>query len=389
MRMSFLQALVVLNTLTAPVGGASSGSIRPFKRITITAPDGSAKASFIRYGATTTNFWVKDKHGEFRDIILGFDDTTQYQTDALGHPYFGPVVGRYANRIKNGTFSIPISKNPPPSGHNVFHVPENENNGTDTLHGGTDGFDRRVWSVGVLNSHSVSFTLVDPDGTQGFPGTVHATVTYTLEPRSTWKITMHATATKKTPIMLSGHHYWNLEAYKESQDLLGHVSQFPASRVITTNGLLIPDGKLLDVSNTPLDFRKAKSIGESINSTAPFEFCGTGCVGFDNCWIYDKVQPRQPKMSMWSKQSGIKLDVFTDQPALQVYTCNGIFNAELPIPRKRAHGGPESVYENHSCVVIEQESWIDAINNPEFGVDQIHGPGRDYRWSSTYVFSRV
>ncbi|KAL0949392.1 hypothetical protein HGRIS_009456 [Hohenbuehelia grisea] len=280
------------------------GASDAFKVLNIQSPDGSARATFIPFGATATNFWVKDKNGRFRDILLGFDNHTLYQSDAQGHPYFGPVVGRYANRIRNGTFTIPISENA--SGKNKFHVPENEHDGIDTLHGGFNGYDRRVWTLLSHTRNAISFLLVDPDGTEGFPGTVTATVTYRLEAKATWKISMRAVSTKKTPIMLSGHHYWNLEAYDETQDLVGHHAQFDASRVIATDGILIPDGKLLDARNTPLDFRKAKSIGGSINSTAPFEYCGTGCVGFDNCWIYDKNDGKKPAFSLWSVNSGIR-----------------------------------------------------------------------------------
>ncbi|EPQ59403.1 galactose mutarotase-like protein [Gloeophyllum trabeum ATCC 11539] len=361
----------------------------PLQAVKLVAPDGSAKANFITRGATLTNFWVKDKHGKFRDIILGFDNHTNYVTDALGHPYFGPVVGRYANRIKNGTFSIPISNDTSATGPNVYHTPENENNGTDTLHGGTDGFDRRTWTIAATSKHSVTFTLVDPDGYQGFPGTVHTKVSYTLEPKSTWKITMHATASERTPIMLSGHHYWNLEAYQETQDLSGHYAQFNSSRIIGTNGQLIPDGRLLSVEGTPADFRQAKSIGEAINETVAGQYCGTGCVGFDNCWVYDNNTGKAPIFSLWSVNSGIRLDVVTNQPALQVYTCDGIYNASLPIPRKAAHGGNGTYYTDHSCLVVEQESWIDAINQPDYGIDQIYGPGRDYHWESSYIFSTI
>ncbi|KAF8897676.1 galactose mutarotase-like domain-containing protein [Infundibulicybe gibba] len=357
----------------------------PFTVIRLTAPDGSAKADFIPLGATTTNFWVRDKRGAFRDILLGFDDHTLYQSDLEGHPYFGPVVGRYANRIRDGTFTIPISKNA--SGPNQFQVPKNENN--NTLHGGTDGYDRRVWSIGQLSSNSVTFKLLDPDGAQGFPGAVTTSVTYTLEPKSTWKISMHAVATKKTPIMLSGHHYWNFEAYRETQDLVGHHAQFEASKFVATDGALIPTGKLTDVGGTPLDFRKAKSIGASINATAAGQFCGTGCVGFDNCWIFDRNTGTKPVFSVWSQNSGIKLDIITNQPALQIYSCNGLFNASAPITRKRSQGGPSVVYTDHSCIVIENESFIDAINNPEFGVDQIYGPGRPYDWEASYIFSTL
>ncbi|TFK55900.1 galactose mutarotase-like protein [Heliocybe sulcata] len=361
----------------------------PLEVVELAAPDASVKANFIARGATLTNFWVKDKNGNFRDIILGFDNHTNYVTDDLGHPYFGPIVGRYANRIKNGTFSVPVSANITASTPNVYHTPENENNGTDTLHGGTDGFDRRTWTIANKSESSVTFSLLDPDGMQGFPGNVYTEVVYTLEPNSTWKISIHAAADQETPIMLSGHHYWNLEAYEETQDLSGHYAQFNASRIIAGNAQLIPDGTLLNVSGTPADFRQAKSLGEAINATVAGEYCGAGCVGFDNCWVYDNNTGTTPIFSLWSVNSGIRMDVITDQPALQVYTCDGIYNASLPIPRKEAQGGNSTFYENHSCLVIEQESWIDAINYPDFGIDQIYGPGRDYHWQSSYIFSTL
>jgi len=257
------------------------------------------------------------------------------------------------------------------------------------LHGGIDGFDRRIWNTTKLSSNSVTFTLLDPAGMEGFPGAVMTTVTYTLEPKSTWKISIHAVASALTPIMLSGHHYWNLEAYQESQDLNNHFAQFEASKWVATDGLLIPTGQLSSVEGTPMDFREAKSIGASIPATAEAQFCGTGCVGFDNCWVYDAVDEEKPAFSMWSNLSGIKLNIFTNQPALQVYTCNSIFNASLPIPRKTTQGGPDTIYADHSCVVIENENLIDAINNPEFGVNPIYGPERPYDWEASYVFSTL
>ncbi|KAJ7498768.1 galactose mutarotase-like domain-containing protein [Mycena latifolia] len=381
-----LKASLVFATLVLSAGAAlTPRTADPLAAVKLTAPDGSAMANFIPFGATATNFWVKDKHGKFRDILLGYDNHTLYSSQADGHPYFGPIVGRYANRIRNGTFTIPVTKNA--SGPNKFQITENENNGTDTLHGGIVGYDQRPWSVVKKSSNSVTFSLLDPNGDQGFPGTVVTAVTYTLEAKSTWKISMHSIASELTPIMLSGHHYWNLEAYQETQDLVGHVAQFGASNIITTDGQLIPNGQLTPVEGTPLDFRKAKSIGGSINATAAAQYCGTGCVGFDNCWIYDKNDFKKPVFSVWSVNSGIKLEVTTNQPALQIYTCNGIFNPALPIPRKADQGGPGTVYSDHSCVVIEQESWIDGINNPEFPVNQIYGPGRPYDWEASYAFS--
>ncbi|KAK7054204.1 galactose mutarotase-like protein [Favolaschia claudopus] len=380
------KALVLAALVLNAYAGLAPKPADPLAAVTLSSPDGSAKAAFIPFGATATNLWVKDKHGKFRDVLLGYDDHSLYQTQADGHPYFGPVVGRYANRIRNGTFTIPISKNARGPGKK-FQIVENEHNGTDTLHGGAVGYDARPWTTVHKSSNSVTFSLIDPSGDQGFPGTVTTFVTYTLENKSTWKISMFATATALTPIMLSGHHYWNLEAYQESEDLDGHFAQFASSKFIATDGNLIPNGKLTPVAGTPMDFNKAKSIGKAIPETAAGEFCGTGCVGFDNAWVYDNNKGKKPIFSVWSVNSGIKLDVTTDQLALQIYSCNGIDNPDLPIPRKADQGGPSKRYINHSCVVIEQESYIDAINNPEFGVNQIHGPLNPYKWEATYAFS--
>ncbi|KAK0230953.1 galactose mutarotase-like protein [Armillaria fumosa] len=371
--------------------------------VNLTALDGSAMASFIPLGTATTNLWVKDKarlnhwhistgksdlfpfqNERFRDILLRYDNLTVYET-VPNHPNFGPVVGRQVpmKNIRDSAYDTHKDA----SGPNKFQVPKNENNGTNSLHGGYFCYDRRTWTVAKRTSSFVTFALVDLAGQQGFPGTVIAAVTYELKAKATWKISMEAVATEKTPIMLSGHHYWNLEAYEETSNLNGHFSQFDASRVIATDGHLIPTGDLLEAPGTPLDFRVAKSIGMSINATEGKDYCGTGYVGFDNCWIYDSNDRRHPALSVWSINSGIRMDVVTNQTALQVYTCNGIFNASQPIPRKASHGGPSLFYEKHSCLVVEQEPWIDAINNPEFSVNQIYEPGRPYSWESTYIFS--
>ncbi|KAF8195730.1 galactose mutarotase-like domain-containing protein [Mycena galopus ATCC 62051] len=381
---------LILAALTLHAYAVSTPApVDPLVSVNLTAPDGSAKASIMPFGATTTNFWVKDKHGNFRDIILGFDNHSLYPSQADGHPYFGPVVGRYANRIRNGTFTIPISKDASGPGKK-FQIVENENNDTDTLHGGLIGYDQRPWTLVTHSSNSVTFRLVDPNGDQGFPGTVTTDITYTLEAKATWKISMFATADALTPIMLSCHQYWNLEAYQETQDLDGHYAQFEASKYIGTNGLLIPDGQILPVEGTPLDFRTAKSIGNAIPETTAGQFCGTGCTGFDNCFIYDDNTNTKPVFSIWSVNSGIKLEVTTDQVALQIYTCNSINNPALPIPRKVDQGGPNEIYTDHSCVVIEQESYIDGINNPNFPIaPQIFGPLRPYTWEATYVFSTL
>lgn len=152
------------------------------------------RGQFIPYGASITNLFIKGKDGKERDIVLGFDKASDYEGEV--HPHLGGVPGRYANRIRNSTFNIDGTD---------YHITPNENNNNDTLHGGPDGWDYRNFTVVSHTKDSITFSIVDPDGKEGFPGEVVSYVTYTMSP-NTWKIKIVAMATtKKTPIMLTSH----------------------------------------------------------------------------------------------------------------------------------------------------------------------------------------
>ncbi|CAE6477830.1 unnamed protein product, partial [Rhizoctonia solani] len=151
---------------------AQASHTDPFKEYTIAASDGSIKAKFIGSGASLSELWVKDKYGRFRDVVLGYDNTTLWQTDP-GHPVLNSVVGRYANRIKNGTFSVPISKNPDPNSPNTYHIFRNGPDSAYTLHGGEIGWDRRNWTLVSSTPSSLTFQHFDP-ADEGFPGDVTA-----------------------------------------------------------------------------------------------------------------------------------------------------------------------------------------------------------------------
>ncbi|KAK7691103.1 hypothetical protein QCA50_006206 [Cerrena zonata] len=360
--------------------GATFAADWPFDVTTLSAPDGSITAKFVSLGATMTELWVKDKHGQARDIILGYDDNTQLLTDPA-HPVFNPIVGRYANRIKNGTFSIPITKEPQANASNVFHIPTNDHDNQDTLHGGIVGWDRRNWTITSKSRTSVTYRHVD-EADEGFPGTVTAFATHTVENGGILKTSIHASATEKTPIMLTQHIYWNLDAFQGSQDILNHNLHVDSSKVVQVDGDAIPTGNFVDVDNTAFDFRTPKKINWDWNETVGL--CGAPCQGYDHCWIYDHNEEAKPGVSLWSEISGIKLDVTTTNPAVQVYTAYW-----LNTPRKLVHGGPSLNYTSFSAVAIEQEGYIDAINTPEWNVNQIYGPGKDYEWSATYKFSVV
>ncbi|KAF8517676.1 galactose mutarotase-like protein, partial [Hysterangium stoloniferum] len=354
----------------------------PFNLTILSAPDGSINASFVPLGATLTELWVKDKTGVGRDVILGYDDNSMLLTDTF-HPMFNPIIGRYAGRIKNGTFSIPITKFPQANASNVFHTPLNDFDGQTTLHGGTIGWDRRNWTVVSQSKTSVTFAHVDP-ADEGFPGTVIAQVTHTVSNGGVFHTYLKATASEKTPIMTTQHIYWNLDAFQgiEGQDILNHTLRVDSSRVPIDDGDLVPTGDILNTHGTVLDFRFPRKIGTKINQAV--NVCGQGCTGYDNNFIYDHPADVVPGLSLWSENSGIRLDITTNQPAVEIFTAQF-----LNIPRKVIHGGPNLNYTTWAAIAIEQMGWEDAINTPEWHVDQIYSPGRDFHWSTTYRFSLV
>lgn len=350
----------------------------------ISAPDGSIYGSFVGLGAAVQSLFVKDRHGSFRDIVLGHDNTSEYLHHPL-HPRFGSVVGRYANRIKNSSFVLPGNPN------QLFHTTPNEHHGLNTLHGGEPGWDRRPFKVDAKNLSYISFSLVDPDGDQGFPGRVTSKIEYELLSGGKWKIRMTAEADNQTPLMLSSHVYWNLDAYDSDESALKHYLKLSAPNYLPVDPILVPTGQIESVSGTPLDFTEPIQIGARLNQAVGL--CGEGCTGYDNALVYASARPvDEPAMEMWSHQSGIKMSVFTDQVGVQIYSCNGIVSKSKsirPITRKRSQAGPHAIYENHSCIVIEQQSLIDAINHPAWQVDSIYGPDRPYDWNAVYEFSLV
>ncbi|KAJ3517703.1 hypothetical protein NLJ89_g330 [Agrocybe chaxingu] len=358
---------------------AASPSNWPFDLTEIKSPDGSVVAKFVSFGSTLTELWVKDKAGKLRDVVLGYDDNTKLLTDP-GHPVFNAVVGRYAGRINNGTFSIPIAKSPNPDSPTTYHIPTNDANGQVTLHGGIIGWDRRNWTLEAKTSTSVTYKHVD-NADEGFPGLV--TATHSVFNNGILRTKIRATASQKTPIMLTQHIYWNLDAFQDgTNDSLGHDLRVDASRVIATNEINIPTGKFIDVTKTPYDFRKETKVGARWNETV--DLCGSGCQGYNAGWVFDNPQEKSPLVSLSSQKSGIRLDISTNQPVVMVYSAWW-----LNTPRKEIHGGPSLNYGKSAAVALEQQGYIAAINTPEWGVDQIYGPGRDYEWKSEYKFSTV
>jgi len=347
----------------------------PFIKYNISAP--GISASFIPYGARLTNLFVNDKNGDTQDVVVGYDNGTQYLNDTeTAHTYFGAVVGRYANRIKNGTFTIDGL---------TYHIPENEHNGEDTLHGGFIGYDQQNWTVVSQQNNSITFSFYD-QAYQGFPGDVINYATYTLTnnygiPRWTSRL-VSIPLNSQTPIMLANHVYWNLGAFVNSaaQTVLNNTLYLPyADRYIQIDGIEVPNGTIALTANTPLDFTSPTLIGDNINNTV--NNCGTGCTGFDNAFILDRPRYSAPEatdltvLTLSSPETGIQLTLKTNQQSIQIYSCNNL-NGTITAKADQQHGGNATTsYEKYGCIVIETQQWIDGINNPQWGQDvyQLYG----------------
>ena len=369
------------SSVTASSSAASSTSSDsvgdPFKAYKIGAEN--ITATLIPYGARLTSVLVPDRDGNKQDIVIGYDDPRDYLKDTeTDHTYFGAVVGRYANRIKNGTFAM---------GREKLEVPANENGGLATLHGGDVGYDQRNWTVTAHSESTITFTLFDKE-LEDFPGDIVTHATFSVETRRTAEnpeglpqLTTRLTSlalTEKTPIMLSNHIYWNLNAFKEENILDDTYLQLPLSnRYIGTNGLLIPNGTLLDVDSTyngSPDFTGGKLVGQDIQEAEGL--CGTNCTGYDNCFIIDRPaysgvaqDSLVPILRANSSTTGISIEVSSNQQAVQIFTCPSQ-NGTIPIKpsqEKRNNGEGAKALNQYGCLVIEPEGWIDGINHPEWG----------------------
>ncbi|KAG4437844.1 hypothetical protein IFR05_006690 [Cadophora sp. M221] len=401
MRSSLLSSALWASTIAAQATSNTTTS----DNSTASGPDADGKytisgtnirASFVPYGASLSNLFLNDTSGIERDIVTGWDNASYYSIDKQ-HPHFGGVPGRYANRIKNSTFSIDgMSYNILPNEHATPEHPD----GVNTLHGGPDGWDWRNWTVVAHTENSITFSLLDEAGDQGFPGEVISYVTYTLG-NMTWDFSMTALSLEqKTPIMLSSHVYWNLDGFanNETATALNHTFHLPyGGQRIDTDPILIPTGNILANEKDGLNdfWSKPKQIGANFTNPDLLGNCGGNCTGYDTCYLTNRVAPYSwdalPVATLSSSWSGISVDVYTDQDAFQMYSCGGQ-NGSVAL--KSTQGlfnvtDRPRVIEQYSCIVMEVEDWIDGINHPEWGRDakQIFGPeDGPYVLKARYVF---
>ncbi len=323
---------------------------------TLTNPAGM-KVSILNYGGTVTKIITKDKAGKDGDVILGFDSLSGYLQK--GNPYFGCLVGRYANRIAKGNFTLDGK---------TYQLAIN--NGANALHGGLKGYDKVIWKVQKLTGDSsLQFTYHSPDGEEGYPGNVDATVIYSLTAANELKIEYAAKTDKATPINLTNHCYFNLSAGTDTT-IEQHELQLSANEYTPVDTGLIPTGKLAPVKGTPMDFTSAKLIGKDLPQVLG---------GYDHNWVLNKKGNALAKIgTLYHAASGRYVDVFTTEPGIQFYSGNFL---DGTLTNTKAG----KKYVQHAGLCLETQHFPNSPNEPSFP-NTILKPDETYHHATVYQF---
>jgi aldose 1-epimerase len=348
----------------ASVGKAAFGKTpdgEPVDVYTLTNAAG-LEVRVITFGGIITSIRVPDRQGKFDDVALGFNALDPYLTNP---PYFGAIVGRYANRIAKGRFTL--------DGQPYTLA---VNNAPNHLHGGLKGFNKVVWHAEpfkTADTVGLVFTHTSPDGDEGYPGTLTVKVTYTLTDANTLAFDYQATTDKATPVNLTQHTYFNL-AGEGHGDILGHVLTLHASRMTPVDATLIPTG-IASVMGTPFDFRTPTSIGARINADDPQIKYGNG---YDHNFVLDRTGTGvELAARVEEPASGRVLEISTTEPGIQFYTGNFLDGT--------LKGKSGAAYARRSGFALETQHYPDSPNHPEFPTT-ILKPGDTYRSTTVFAF---
>jgi aldose 1-epimerase len=324
--------------------------------------DNGMKAKIITYGGIVTELHVPDRDGKLGDVVLGFDNLDGY---LAGHPYFGALVGRYANRIAKGKFTL--------DGKEYTLA---TNNGPNSLHGGNVGFDKKVWKAEPeerADGAVLKLTYTSPDGEEDYPGTLTSTVTYTLTNQNELRIDYRATTDKATPINLTNHSYFNLGT-AAAGDILGHELMLAADAYTPVDDTLIPTGEIRSVHGTPLDFTTPTRIGARIDQLPKIG-------GYDHNFVLRRGGRNLTLAARaYDPKSGRVLEMLTTQPGVQLYTSN-FLDGKL-----KGKGGV--AYGKHQAFCLESQHFPDSVHQPKFPT-VILKPGETYEQTTVYKFSTM
>ena len=320
--------------------------------------DQGLTASVTNFGAILTSLTVPNRSGRSEEVMLGFDTLEGYLADIW---FFGATIGRYANRIAKGKFSLDgveyqLAQNSPPS----------------HLHGGPKGFHKWVWSAETRNyedSISVVFSRLSPDGEEGYPGNLSVTVTYTLNNRNELAIDYRAETDKTTPINLTNHTYWNLKGVGNG-DVLEHLLTLHAESYLPTDEDRIPTGELRAVQGTPMDFTRPVKIGARIDQV-------TGG-GYNHCYVLNKgPDPLSLAASVYEPFSGRVMEIYTTEPGIQFYSGHFL---------KNYRGARGILFNKYDGFCLEAQHFPNSVNTPQFPSTLLR-PGELYRQRTLHQFS--
>lgn len=322
------------------------------------------EVNIMTYGGIITSLKVPNKAGVSEEVVIGFNNLEQYTKD---NPYFGALIGRFGNRIAKGKFTLDGKE---------YKLAAN--NGENALHGGPEGFHRVIWTAEEAkggDNASLKLKYVSKDMEEGYPGNLTVFVTYTLNNDNSLDVLYEATTDKKTVVNLTQHSYFNLSS-DFTKPILDHEITIDADKLVPVDANLIPTGELTDVTNTPFDFRKAKTVGAAIEAKDDQIKKG---LGYDHCWVLNNQDKGERfAASAYDPTSGRLLEVFTDQPGIQFYSGN-FLDGTLPM----RNGG---TYAHRTGFCLETQHYPDAPNQKDFP-STVLSPGENYKTKTTFKFS--
>lgn len=321
-------------------------------------------AKIINYGAILQSLYVADSKGNIQDVVLGYDTLKEYEND---ESYFGATVGRFGNRIAKGRFELEGVK---------YQL--GVNNGENHLHGGIEGFNKKVWDPEIITMNeipSLKLTYVSGDGEEGFPGELKISILFSLTQNNELKIAYEANTTKPTILNPTHHSYFNLLG-AGAGDILNHKMQINADAFTPVDEGLIPTGEIRDVSGTPMDFRTSFSIGDRIEEKDSQIIFG---LGYDHNWVLNDWDGSLRKaVTLHEPESGRFMEVFTTEPGIQFYSGNFLDGT--------IRGKKEKFYTYRSALCLEAQHFPDSPNHPNFP-PVILQPNKTFKKTTIYKFS--
>lgn len=320
------------------------------------------KMQIITYGGIITSIWVPDKNGKFDDVVLGYDNLSDYQK---GDKFFGALIGRCGNRIRNSKFIL----------NNKEYIVQ-ANDGRNHLHGGDAGFHTVIWKGDILNStdNTIRLTYLSKDMDGGYPGNLQVAVEYSLTDNDEIVINYNAISDKDTVCNLTNHSYFNLSGH-DSGDILNHKLMVNASEFTPNDSESIPNGNIEKVANTPMDFRRLKKVGEDID--ADYEQIRFGN-GYDHNWLLDsKGDKNILSAKLVDEASGRVMDMYTTNVGVQIYSGNFLDGSDI--------GKNNTPYRKRSGICLETQFVPNAVNDNKFESPVIKA-NKEYKQTTIYKF---